>query len=191
TVSIQVVELADAIKEKGRRSAEGLPSLLERAEEFGRDETLAPLSRALAWRAAGNALQLMNRFEPALVRYENAISLLQDASVPNQAQELGRTLHAKVGLLIFTSRFDEALECASQSRSIFERMGDRHRIARLDVNLSHLYHRLDQHHQVFECAERALPVLRECRDNEGLMAACLNAAVASTAIHPFGSAVAP
>jgi len=95
-VSNQVVELADAIKEKGRRSAEELPPLLERAEEFGRDEKLTPLSRALAWRAAGNALQLMNRFESALVRYDSAIAFLQEPSSPTQGEELGRTLHAKV-----------------------------------------------------------------------------------------------
>ena len=184
-MSIQVIELADAIKEKGRRSTGELPPLLERAEEFGRDETLTPLSRALAWRAAGNALQLMNRFESALARYDCAISFLQDTASPKQTEELGRTLHAKVGLLIFTSRFDEALKCAAQSRSIFEGMGDRHRLARLDVNLSHLYHRLDRHPMVLECAERALPVLREINDCEGLMAASLNAAVASTVMHQF------
>jgi len=91
-------------------------------------------------------------------------------------------------LLIFTSRFDEALTCAAQSRSIFERMGDRHRLARLDVNLSHLYHRLDRYHMVLECAERALPVLREANDCEGMMAASLNVAVASTVMHQFDRA---
>src|SRR5688500_5113460 len=98
TVSTRVIELAESIKEKGRRSTQELPHLLEQAECLAEDMHLNAISRALAHRAAANAHQLMNEFEPALIGYDRAISILEGLDEPT---ELGRTLHAKVGLLNF------------------------------------------------------------------------------------------
>jgi len=184
-VLTQVEELAEAIKETGRRSAEELPPLLKKAEELAREQTADPFTRALAHRAAGNAQQLMNRFEDALANYDAAIAILERTK---EAEQLGRTLHAKVGLLFFLSRFDDLLACAERARALFEQLGDRRRLARLDVNLSHAYHRLDRFDLVLECAERALPILRQTGDREGLLAAEMNAAVALTVMHRFEEA---
>src|SRR5207302_10704103 len=94
--------------------------------------------------------------------------------------ELRRTLHAKVGLLYLLTRFDELFECSSTARSIFEQLGDRGRIARLDVNLAHAYHRLDRHFEALVCCERAMPILEEIGDEEALLAALINMAVVLT-----------
>jgi len=185
TVSTNVVELADAIKEKGRRSAHELTPLLYQAESLAEDSHLNALSRALAHRAAANAHQLMNEFEPALVGYDRAISILESIGEPT---ELGRTLHAKVGLLNFMCRFDELLACADRARSIFEDLDDLHRLARLDTNLSHAYHRLNRFDLVLHFAERALPVLEEAGDREGYFAALTNSAVALRLMNDFEEA---
>jgi CHAT domain-containing protein len=175
TVSTNIMQLADAIKEKGRRSTQELVPLLQQAERLAEDSHLNALSRALAHRAAANAHQLMNEFEPALVSYDKAISILEKIDEPT---ELGRTLHAKVGLLNFMCRFDELLVCADRARTIFESLNDRRRLARLDANLSHAYHRLNRFDMVLRYAERAMPALEEAGDREGYFAALTNSAVA-------------
>jgi CHAT domain-containing protein/tetratricopeptide (TPR) repeat protein len=184
-VSIQVLELAEKIKEKGRRSALELPPLLEQAERFAADPTLDSLTRALAHRAAGNALQLLNRFETALEHYNHAVTILETG---NEPVELGRTLHAKVGFLFYLSRFDELFECSRKARALFESVGDRQRLGRLDSNLAMAYHRLDRHLESLECSERALAVLRDAGDREGTFAATVNSAVTLSAMHEFDRA---
>ena len=180
-----VIELAEAIKEKGRRSTHELPPLLQQAEHLAEDVCLNAITRALAHRAAANAHQLMNEFEPALIGYNRAIAILEGIDEP---VELGRTLHAKVGLLNFICRFDEMLVCADRARSIFEALNDRHRLARLDANLSHAYHRLNRFDMVLHFAERAMPALEDAGDREGYMAALTNSAVALMLMNDFEEA---
>ncbi len=185
TVSTQVIELAELIKEKGRRSTQELPPLLKLAKCLAEDSTLNDVSRALAHRAAANAHQLMNEFEPALNSYDRATSILEGIDEP---VELGRTLHAKVGLLNFMCRFDELLVCADRARSIFETLNDRHRLARLDANLSHAYQRLNRFDLVLHFAERAMPALEEAGDREGYFATLSNSAAALMLMNDFEEA---
>ena len=182
---MHVIELAEQIKEKGQRSAGELPELLKKAEELANDAAQDILTRALAHRAAGNAHQLLNQFQPALDRYNLAASLLEAIDEP---VELGRTLHAKVGMLYSLSRFDELFECSARARELFEQCSDRNRAARLDVNLAHAYHRLGRHKEALDCSERALQILEEIKDGEGFVAASINSAVTLTAMHEFGRA---
>jgi CHAT domain-containing protein len=155
---------------------------LREAEIIAQDETQDLLARALAHRAAGNAQYLLNSFEDALAHYDQAVEILEHIDNPT---ELGRTLHAKVGLLYLLTRFDELFECSSRARSIFEQLGDRGRLARLDVNLAHAYDRLDRPFEALACCERALPILAEIGDEEGLVAALINTAVVLTVLHEF------
>jgi tetratricopeptide (TPR) repeat protein len=181
-VSAQVIELAKKIKEKGQTSSGELPGLLRKAEELALDDAQDLLTRALAHRAAGNARQLLNQFQLALSSYNAAASLLE---IIDEPVELGRTLHAKVGMLFTLSRFDELFECSDRARELFERCSDRQRLARLDVNLAHAYHRLGQPKEALACSERAQRVLAEINDSEGLVAASINSAVTLTAMHEF------
>jgi CHAT domain-containing protein len=182
TVSIAVIELAQQIKEKGQRSTAELPELLQKAEAMAHDSRQDPLTRALAHRAAGNAHQLLNQFQSALENYDAAAALLESL---NEPVELGRTLHAKVGMLFSLSRFDELFECSARARQLFEQCSDRKRLARLDVNLAHAYHRRGQPQKALECSERAVSVLEEIQDHEGFVAASINSAVTLTAMHEF------
>lgn len=181
-MSSPVIELAEQIKQKGQRSTAELPELLQQAELLAHDSGQDPLTRALAHRAAGNAHQLLNQFQAALESYDSAAALLETLNDP---LELGRTLHAKVGMLFSLSRFDELFECSERARQLFEQCSDRKRLARLDVNLAHAYHRRGQPQKALECSERALPILEEIRDDEGFVAASINSAVTLTAMHEF------
>jgi len=182
TVSARVVELAEEIKEKGRRSTAELPLLLQKAEELAQDESQDALTRALAHRAAGNALQLLNRFEPALDHYNRAANLLERLDEPT---ELGRTLLAKVGFLFNLGRFDELFACAERAQKLFEKVGDRHRLGRLRTNLAYAYFRLDRHKESLACSEEALTVLEAVGDGEGVLAATINSAVTLSSMHEF------
>jgi CHAT domain-containing protein/tetratricopeptide (TPR) repeat protein len=184
-VSNQVLELAEEIKQKGRRSALELPPLLQKAEQMAQDESQAPLNRALAWRAAGNAHRMLNQFQSALADYEAAIGIQESLDEP---LELGRTLHARIVPLFLLSRFEELFVCAARARGLFEQIGDRRGLARLDVNLANAFHRLDRHHEALEHARRALPILEELSDSEGFLAASIDSAVALTAMHEFEEA---
>ena len=179
---VQVIELAKQIKEKGQRSITELPELLRKAEQLAQDDTQHMLTRALAHRAAGNAYQLLNQFQSALERYDLAASLLETLDEPI---ELGRTLHAKVGMLFFLSRFDELFECSAKARQLFERYSDRVRLARLDVNLAHAYHRLGRHKESLEFSERAVAILQESGDIEGFIAASINSAMTLKGMYEF------
>lgn len=181
-MSDAVIELAEQIKEKGQRSTAELPELLQKAELLAHDDAQDPYTRALAYRAAGNAHQLLNEFQSALESYDKATALLETL---NEPIELGRTLHAKVGMLFSLSRFDELFECSARARQLFEKCGDRKRIARLDVNLAHAYHRRGQMQNALECSERAVSILDEIHDDEGFVAASINSAVTLTAMHEF------
>jgi tetratricopeptide (TPR) repeat protein len=184
-VSARVAELVEAIKEKGRRSARELPSLLEEAERLAHDRNADPLDQALAFRASANARQMMNEFDDALNAYDEAILRFEGL---NQPEELGRTLHAKVGLLNFMCRYDELLICADRARSIFEALDDRRRLARLDANLSHVYNRLNRFDLVLEFSDRALQVLEAAADREGALVALTNSAVALMLLSDFEEA---
>jgi len=181
-MSARVIELAEQIKETGHRSKAELPGLLLKADQLAHDKEQDVLTRALAHRAAGNAYQLLNQFESALERYDACVSLLETL---NQPIELGRTLHAKVGMLLFLSRFDELIECSVKARALFEQCSDRRRLARLDVNLSHAYHRLGKNKAALEASERALAVLDKSSDVEGFVTASINSAVTLMHMHEF------
>jgi len=176
------VELAEEIKEKGRRSTAELPLLLQQAEQLAEDESEDALTRALAHRAAGNALQLLNRFESALDHYNCASNLLEGLDEPT---ELGRTLLAKVGFLFNLGRFDELFACATRARELFEKAGDRHRLGRLQSNLAYAYFRLDRHKESLACSEEALAILKTAGDREGVLAATINSAVTLSSMHEF------
>jgi CHAT domain-containing protein len=186
-VSTFVVDLAAEIKERGRRSTAELPPLLEKAECLAADQTQDPLTRALAHRAAANALQLLTDFDAALKHYEDATRMLEELDAP---LELGRTLLAKVAFLSYLGRFNELFECAVRARELFDAMGERRLIARLDCNLAYAYFRLDRHEEALNCSERALAVLEQTNDREGILAATINSAVTLSSMHRFDRAEA-
>jgi tetratricopeptide (TPR) repeat protein len=181
-VSNPVVELAEQIRLKGQRSTAELPELLKEAERLAHDETQDRLTRALAHRAAGNAHQLLNPFQSALENDDSAAGFLEGL---NEPVELGRTLHAKVGMLFSLSRFDELFGCSERARWLFEECSDHKRLARLDVNLALAYHRRGQPQKALECSERAVGILEGIQDEEGFVAASINSAVTRTAIDEF------
>ncbi len=184
TVSSPALELAEKIRQTGRRSPQDLNPLIEQAEELAASATDA-FTRAVSIRAAGNAHQLLNNFTAALERYDQAIKLFESTS--DQAQ-VGRTLLAKVGLLFYLSRFDELFECARVAQGLFEDQKDEAALARLRVNLGNAYQRLDRYHEALDCYEKAFPVLERLDDSEGLLASSLNAAVVLTILHQFDRA---
>ncbi len=181
-MSSQVLELAEQIKEMGQQSAPELLPLLQKAERLAEDGAQDLLTRALAHRAAANALQILRQFRPALDHYNQATEILESIDEPT---ELGRTLHAKVVPLFLLNRFDDLFDCAGKARALFQQLGDGKRLARLDVNLAHAHHRLGRHVLSLECSERARPVLADSGDHEGFLAATINSAVTFSAMHEF------
>jgi len=177
-----VTELAEQIKEKGRHSTSELPALLLRAEQLALDDSEDSLTRALAHRAAGNALRLLNRYEPALAHYNEAVALL---AASHETAELARTLHASLVPLFFLGRFEELFASAGRAQTLFESLSDSRGIARLNVNLAHAYHRLERHHESLGCSEAAVEVLHKLGDVEGFVAASINSATTFTIMHEF------
>ena len=183
-VSKVALQLAERIRQTGRRSPQELIPLIDEAEQLA-SGTSDPFTQAVCVRATGNAHQMLNNFSAALDRYDSAIVLFEGVG---ESGQIGRTLLAKVGLLFYLSRFDELFECARNARRLFEEAGDEASLARLDVNLGNAYHRLDRYHEAMTCYDRAFPILEETGDREGLLASSLNAGVVLTALHDFDRA---
>ena len=182
--AVPALELAEKIRQAGRRSPQELIPLIDQAEQLA-ESTPDPFTRGVYIRAAGNAHQLLNNFTAALERYDSALALFESA---DESAQIGRTLLAKVGLLFYLSRFDELFECARTAQSLLEKEGDESALARLRVNLGDAYQRLDRYHEALDCYQKALPVLDRLGDHEGLLASSLNAAVVLTLLHQFEQA---
>ena len=183
-MSKAALKLAEKIRQTGRRSPEELIPLIDQAEKQAASASDS-FTRGVYVRAAGNAHQLLNNFTAALEHYNSAIELFEGT---NDSAQNGRTLLAKVGLLLYLSRYDELFDCARTAREVFEQSGDESSLARLDVNLGNAYHRLDKYQEALDCYERAFPTLDQGEDREGLLAASLNAGVVLTALHRFDTA---
>jgi tetratricopeptide (TPR) repeat protein len=184
TVSSRALELAEEIRQTGRRSPQELVPLIDQAEKLAHDAD-NPFTRGVSVRAAGSAHQMLNNFSAALDRYESAARYFSEAG---DSAQVGRTLLAKVGPLANRGKLKELFECAKDARELFQTHGDDASLAHLNVNLGNAYFRMDRFHEALGCYEDAFPTLEELKDNEAYLAASLNAAVVLTTLHRFDDA---
>ncbi|MGH9477249.1 MAG: CHAT domain-containing protein [Terriglobales bacterium] len=145
--------LAEALAQAGRLEASAPGALgpaaallLERARASGVMEYIA-----LAERACGNLAFLASDYGPAVEHYRAALAGLG----AHEDIERGRTFSSLLHPLVMLGKVEESLAAAAAARACFERAGDQHRLARLDINLASVWFRQDQFAQALAVIERA------------------------------------
>ena len=98
-------------------------------------------SRAASLRALGHVHYRKRKYEKSLDLYQESLAIYQGLG---DTLEAGRTLNSSLQSLIYLGRYPEAMDYAEQARRIFERLGDRLRLARLDANMGNILYRQDR-----------------------------------------------
>src|SRR5207245_8856092 len=89
----------------------------------------------------GHVLYLGRRYQPALRRYQAALALFKRL---RRTIDVGRTLSGSVQPLIYLGRYEQAFAYAQKAREIFEKHGDRVRLARLELHIGNILYRQDR-----------------------------------------------
>ena len=182
-VALKLVELA---REELRSSAPDSLRLAETARALA-EKTGATKAHALALRAKANALWFLNRNQPAVELYGEAIAIFERLG---DETEVGRTLSSSIQPLIRLGEYTRALEGAGRARAIFQRAGDGLRLARLDLNVANIVHRQDRFAEALEAYEQTYQKLLPFKDAEGIGVALHNMAVCLIVLDDFPRALA-
>jgi tetratricopeptide (TPR) repeat protein len=135
----------------------------------------------------GHVLLIRGKYSEALERYDGARELFRTLG---REVDLGRTLSGGVlQSLICLGRYEEAFTAAGQARAIFERHGDRLRLARLDSNLGNILYRQDRFQEAIALYERAHEQLARVGEPQDVAAVLSNMAVCYTSLNEFQKAL--
>ena len=144
-------------------------------------------SRGLLLRVSGHVHFATSQYRQALERYEEALGLFDCGG--NEA-EAGRTLISGTQTLIYLGRYTDALDWAARAREIFERTGDKLRLARLDSNIGNIHYRQDRYSDAMLAYLGARGPLEELGEPRDVAAVLSNIAVCSISLGDFSKALA-
>src|SRR3982751_1011453 len=116
----EVVRLLHVDLQQAERMARSASWLSER---IGDDA-----SRAASLRALAHIFYRKRKYEASLELYQGSLAIYD---VLNDEIEAGRTLNSSLQSLIYLGRYAQAMEYADRARGLFEKHGDRLRLARL------------------------------------------------------------
>jgi len=143
--------------------------------------------RAQSLRAVGHVLLIRGKYNDALERYRAALELFRRLG---RDLDIGRTLSGgALQSLISLGRYDEAFASAQEARAIFERHGDRLRLARLDSNIGNILYRQDRFPEALALYERAHEELRRVGQPQDVAAVLINMVVCCTSLNEFQKAL--
>jgi CHAT domain-containing protein len=143
--------------------------------------------RAQSLRAVGHVLLIRRKYGEALTRYEAALQLFRTAG---SEIDVGRTLSGGVlQSLIYLGRYDEAMASAQEARRIFERHGDRLRLARLDSNMGNIEYRQNRFEEALALYQRAYEPLAAVGEPQDVAAVLSNMAICHMHLAEFEKAL--
>ena len=181
-----VQQLSDAARTKLRINTHDALSLAEAAVAIARKlRNQESLGRGL--RAKANALYVTGDNQSALQCNDQALGIFRKA---RNAEEEARTLNASIQPFLLLGEYDRALEAAEGARRIFSRLGDRRRLAHVEINVGNLHHRQDRFEEALNFYQRAYEVLLPLGDAEGLGVALYNISVSLISLNDFPRALA-
>ena len=143
--------------------------------------------RAQSLRAVGHVLLIRRKYGDALKRYEAALQLFRTAGTDI---DVGRTLSGGViQSLIYLGRYAEASASARKARRIFERHGDRLRLARLDSNMGNILYRQNRFQEALTLYQRAHEQLALVGEPQDVAAVLSNMAICHMHLAEFETAL--
>ncbi len=175
----EVVRLARVDVQQADRLAQAASWI---AEKLGDD-----YCRAQGLRAAGHVLLMRAKYAEAVQAYQAALSLFRRLGCE---AEVGRTLYGgSLQALIYLGQYPQAFAWAQEARKIFERLGDRLRLARLDTNMGNILYRQDRFEEALECYRRAFLWFGREGDPQDVAITLRNMAVCYISLADFGKAM--
>jgi CHAT domain-containing protein/tetratricopeptide (TPR) repeat protein len=166
--------------------------------DVGRAERLARAAKHLAeilgddgargqsLRAAGHVLFARGQWAGALESYGHALDLVRRTG---REQHVARTLSGALQTLIYLGQYDRAFAAADEARAIFDRHGDRLRLARLDSNLGNILYRQERFEDALARYHEAYERLRDIGEPRDVAAVLSNTAVCFISLNDFASAL--
>jgi len=128
--------LSEAVLEQVRVDA-NTALALARASCAIADELKEERDLAQAAKAMGNALYGLGDYRVAGDRYEQSAARFEACG---ESVEQGRALSTSIQARILLGDYDSAADAAERARTIFEKIGDRRRLAILDNNVENIMH---------------------------------------------------
>ncbi len=148
------------------------------AEKLGDD-----FCRAQGLRAAGHVDLIGGRYEKARQSYQSALSIFRRLKCE---VEIGRTLYGgSLQALIYLGRYHQAFTWALEARKIFQRIGDKVRLERLESNIGNILYRQDRFEEALETYQRALEGLGRLGEPQDVAITLRNIAVCHISLSNF------
>ncbi len=145
------------------------------------------VSKAWAARSQGHVDHVQGDYQSASEQYRAASVLF---AAEGLELEVGRTLLSGLQALIYQGAYEEAMAWANRAETIFYRLGDLLRLARLDSNVGNILFRQDRPIEALERYARALEGFELAGEPRDMAAALSNLAVASINRGQFSEALA-
>lgn len=181
-----IEQLAQLVVQRVRVSTKEALSLAEAAlliaKRLRRKE-----AQALALRAMANALYSAGNYRAAIEHHHRALQLYESLRA---WKEMARTLSSSLQPMILVGEYDQAFKAVERAREIFSRLGDRWRLARLEINVGNIYHRQDRFEESIAQYENAYRELMPYKDAEGIAVVLSNMAVCLISLNDFPRALA-
>ncbi len=175
----EVVRLARLDLKKAERLAQ--------AAVWVADSLKDDFSRAQSRRAMGHVQLIKGKYVDALASYRKALALFRALG---REIEIGRTLYGgSLQALIYLGEYDQAFAWALEARDIFQRLGDRLRLARLDSNMGNILYRQDRFEEALEYYRRALEGFGDQSAPQDIAITLRNIAVCHISLADFGRAL--
>ena len=180
------MELHEAVLRSVHHDPEEAARLNQALQELAAAHPGDALIQAWAARAQGHIEHTGARYAEAIGHYRTAARYFEQGGTE---PEVGRTLLGGMQALILGGEYDEALEWAGRAETIFERHGDRLRLARLDSNIGNIQFRQDHPREAAQRYRKALAGFEEVGGASDAAVTLSNLAVASISLGLFTDAL--
>lgn len=181
-----ITELNSAALQELRKNTNSALALAEMAvaasSKLGKAELLGQSLRVKA-----NVLSAAGHHKLSLTFYRRALQAFRKI---NDDEGIARTLAASIQPKILLGEYDDAFQSADQAKTIFERLGDARRLARLENNIGNIYHRQDRFEEALGHYEKGYHQLLPYRDSEELTISLNNMAMCLITMNDFARALA-
>jgi tetratricopeptide (TPR) repeat protein len=143
-------------------------------------------ARAQSVRAAGHIEYLAGNYKAALERHQAAVKILLRLA---REQDAARAMVNQLQPLIYLGRYRKAYALADQARRIYEKHGDKLRLARLDTNVGNVLYRQDRFSEAIELYRRSYEYFVEHGEVEDIAIVLRNIAVCYISLNCFEQAL--
>jgi CHAT domain-containing protein len=181
-----VLELNTATQKELRVNSVKAMSLAEAAILVARSRGKNALL-AQSYRMKANVLAAAGEYAASVQLYDAALALFEKTA---DNEGVARTLTAMIQPQILLGAYDQAFDAAEKAKTIFLKLGDTRRLARLDNNIGNIYHRQDRFDEALTHYLQAYQQLLPHSDTEELSISLNNISMCLITMNDFEQALA-